>query len=370
MGYSKFIRWLGVVFISFVSLTSWVLGNEKNSLPPVGLPPVPIPIDNPQTQDKISLGKRLFHDPQLSANGHISCATCHIAKYFLSDGKRVAEGLKGQRGFRNTPTLLNVAYLSSQFWDGRRISLEQQVLGPLLNPIEHGLTSNDEIINIIRRDVSYIREFKKAFKITSAEISVGHITRAIASFERTLIAGDSPFDRYMYAGDKNALSESASRGLVLFRTRAKCTACHLIEQNYALFSDNQFHRLGIEFKRIESKLATLTTHLSGLGISVREELLMHDPDIAELGRFVITLNPADIGAFKTPSLRNVAVTAPYMHNGGVNTLEEAVDMEIYYRGVEANRPLILTPQEKSDLVEFLKSLTSPRDKLEAIADPD
>jgi cytochrome c peroxidase len=199
-----------------------------------------------------------------------------------------------------------------------------------------------------------------SFGNARGNISLNNLAEALASFQRTLLAGDSKFDRYLFGNEKTALTESAVRGLALFQGTARCASCHLIGKNDALFSDNQFHSLGIGLPRLGPRLAELTTRLvrANEGGNSLDHEILGDDTVAELGRFAVTFNPADIAKFRTPSLRNVARTAPYMHDGSVATLEEAVDIELYYRGVQADRPLILTPSEKMDLVEFLRSLSS------------
>lgn len=273
----------------------------------------------------------------------------------------LAQGIDKQEGTRNTPSLLNVAFNTSEFWDGRRASLETQALDPLTNPLEHGLKDTEELLRKIRADPSYVAAFRAAFPANGIAIQANQVAQAIACFERTLIAGDSPFDRYHFGHDDHALSLSAQRGLTLFQNSAQCASCHTIAPNAALFTDNAFHSLSIGLQRIAPRLPELTKRVvaarqSGLSI---DRVILSDRDIAELGRFAVTLSPVDIGTFRTPSLRNVELTAPYMHDGSVATLQEAVERELYYRGSLAGRPLTLTPAEKSDLVEFLKALTSP-----------
>lgn len=319
---------------------------------------MPVPTANPQTPAKIALGKALFNDKRLSGDGSISCASCHQAEKVFADGLSLAKGITGQTGSRNTPSLFNAAYLTSQFWDGRRISLEEQVKDPLVNPREHGLTDHDRVLRLIKADARYPSEFRKVFGIRSGHLTIDHVAQALAAFVRTLVAGNSPFDRFQYGGQRDALSEPARRGLALFRGRAQCASCHVIGADYALFSDNGFHRLGVGFPKIEPRLAEMVLSVAKGRGQTADQAIISDGEVAELGRFMVTFNPIDIGRFKTPSLRNVALTAPYMHDGSVPTLLEAVEREIYYRGIEAGRPLILTPQEKSDLVDFLKSLSS------------
>lgn len=309
---------------------------------------------------QIELGKRLFTDKRLSANGTISCATCHKPDNFFVDGKPVAEGISGQKGTRNTPTLLNLAVEKSFFWDGRRATLEAQAGDPFINPREHGFKTHSELIAVIQQDAEYRERFRKAFKIPARQISLEHIVSAIATFERSLASKNSAFDRFYYGGEKTALTAEAARGLRLFEGRGRCTACHLIGEKSAPFSDGDFHSLGIGYKKIEPRLAEITTHYAQLKNSPIDHSVLSESDISELGRFAVTLNPADIGKFRTPSLRNVEKTAPYMHDGSVPTLEEAIELELYYRGVDSGRPLIFTPEEKQDLLAFLKSLTTAR----------
>jgi cytochrome c peroxidase len=334
---------------------------------PLGLPPVPIPSDNPQSPEKIALGKRLFEDKRFSGDGTISCAHCHDASKAFADGLATAEGIRKQRGTRNAPTVIDAAYYDSQFWDGRRPSLEEQAKDPFLNPVEQGLTSHEQILEMIRKDASYPGQFRGVFGIEPKDITIDHVVKAIASFERTVISGDSAFDRYLYGGDKTAMSASAIRGLEIFRVKGRCQDCHSLGQTNAIFTDNKFHNVGVGFKLIEPRMrqiASLFRKAKQEGKSMDKSIL-GDREVSELGRFVVTLELSDIGRFKTPDLRNVAVTAPYMHDGSLKTLEEVV--ELYDKGGESNplldsgiRPLNLSDQEKADLVAFMRSLTSPQ----------
>jgi cytochrome c peroxidase len=333
----------------------------------LGLPPVPIPADNPQTPDKIALGKRLFEDKRFSGDGTVACANCHDPAKVFGDGLPVAVGIHNQKGTRQAPTVVNAAYFEHLFWDGRRPSLEEQAKDPFLNPVEHGLTSHDQVVAVVRGDPSYVQAFEKVFGVEPGAITIDHVVKAIAAFERTVVSGDSPFDRYLYGGDPTAMSAAAIRGLEIYRTKARCQDCHKIDQTSAIFIDNDFHNLGVGFKRIQDKFMPLAGKLRKERKPMEEIdiAILSDPELSELGRFVVTLRPSDIGRFKTPTLRNVAVTAPYMHDGSQKTLEEVVDF--YNQGGEKNpvldsgiRPLNLTDEEKADLVEFLKALTSPK----------
>ncbi len=347
---------LGMIFL----LTSGALAQE-----PLGLPPVPVPKDNPITPDKVALGKRLFMDKRFSADGTVACATCHDPQMAFVDGLPVSEGINGRKGVRNAPTVINAAYYTSQFWDGRRPSLEEQAKDPFVNPVEHGLPNHEPILQVVRSDKEYVKAFRKVFGLEPEQITIDHVVKAIAAFERTIIAGDSPFDRYYYGGEEDAISEAAKRGFKLYQTKARCQDCHRIDQNFALFTDNKFHNLGVGMDKIAPKLRKLITSYRKAKRQGQDvEKLFSKEEISELGRFAVTLKLSDVGAFKTPSLRNVAVTGPYMHNGELETLEEVV--EFYNQGGHKNpflasgiRPLNLTDQEKKDLVEFLKTLTSP-----------
>jgi cytochrome c peroxidase len=329
------------------------------SNPRLGLPDIAAPADDPWTPAKAALGRIAFFDKRLSGDGTVSCASCHVPEKGYTDGVPLALGIGGLSGSRKTPSLLNVGLAASFFWDGRRPSLEAQALDPLFNPREHGLTDRAALIRLLRGDPVYRGAFRRAFGAEPGAVTLGHFGQAVASFERTLWAADSPFDRYEYAGDHSALSVAAQRGLSLFRGRAQCSVCHTLGDRSASFSDGQFHSLGVGFDKIAPRLAQTATRVANSAPNELDKLILSDADVAELGRFNVTKQPADIGKFKTPSLRNVALTGPYMHDGSVKTLGEAVETEVYYRSIEANHPLILTPAERSDLVEFLKSLTSP-----------
>jgi cytochrome c peroxidase len=307
---------------------------------PLGLPPIPFPADNPPTAETIALGRRLYYDTTLSIDNTLSCASCHSPKSGFCDGRRVSTGVHGQQGARNAPTVFNAAYYTTQFWDGRAASLEQQSGGPMANPIEMGHTVQG-VEKKLNADASYRADFKKAFG--ADVITIEMVEKSIATFERTIVSANSPFDRYMYGGDNDALSASAKRGLEVFRNPKKgnCAVCHTIGDSYALFTDNKFHNLGVGAK---------------LGMTGEVEL-------TDLGRFKVTGVEADKGAFKTPSLRNIALTAPYMHDGSDKNLKETIDFYIGagnsnpYRDKEIHSLDFLTGKERADLLEFLKSLT-------------
>jgi len=343
------------------------------SAAPLGLPPVPIPADNPQSADKIKLGDRLFHDARFSADGKVSCSTCHTQSKAFTDHLQVSKGFNGLTGTRNAPTVINSAYMTSLFWDGREPDLEGQAKQPPVNPVEGGLASHAPIIKVIRADADYVKAFKQVFGIEAAQISEAYVAKAIASFERTVVAGDSPFDRYYFGGDKKALNAAQVRGLDVYLGKGRCVSCHVIEQTQALFTDNRFHNIGIGFKRIRGKeVATADQFIKAKreGANVDVAVLTKQ-NVSELGRFAVTDNLTKVGAFKTPTLRNVDKTEPYMHDGSLKTLDDVVNF--YNNGGRVKdtdplspflsggiRPLDLTDGEKKDLVAFLKALTSPR----------
>jgi len=339
---------------------------------PLGLPQVPVPADNPQTPAKIALGDRLFHDERFSSDGKVSCATCHAREKGFTDHRRVSQGHNGLLGTRNAPTVINAAYMQTQFWDGREPDLEGQSRQPPVNPVEGGLPDLDALLEIIRNDPYYVKEFREVFGVDASDITIEHYAEAVASFERTLISGDSPFDRHLYGGDKSAMSEAAIRGLEVYRGQGRCVSCHIIEQSQALFTDNRFHNIGVGFKNIQGRVGGIAEEFlqaKNAGADV-DKTVLSDPDASELGRFAVSEDINKIGAFKTPTLRNIALTAPYMHDGSQETLEDMVDF--YNNGGRVNpddpfspflsggiRPLNLSDRQKADLVEFLKALTSP-----------
>ncbi|RLA22532.1 MAG: cytochrome-c peroxidase [Gammaproteobacteria bacterium] len=327
----------------------------------LGLPKLSIPTHNSQSAEKIALGKKLFNDKRLSQDGTISCASCHNKQRAFTDGQKVAVGIRQQTGFRNAPTVVNAAFYQTLFLDGRVASLEEQALGPFLNPIEHGLKNKQQIVEIVKQDQQYQQQFAQVFNTADSAITAEQIAQAIASFERTLIAGNSAFDRYLFGRDRQALSQSEARGMRLFRRKGNCANCHEISGKDALFMDNRFYNLGVGFAKVNPQIAEFVKALRA-GESA-EAYEFTDAQRVELGRFNVTHIIADIGKFKTPTLRNIALTAPYMHDGSMNTLEEVVDY--YDQGGEKNPyldsaifPLHFTDQEKLDLVAFLKALSS------------
>jgi cytochrome c peroxidase len=355
-----------------------VVASAAASAEPLGLPPVPIPADNPQTEAKIKLGDRLFHDARFSADGKVSCSTCHDKTKGFTDNLRVSKGFNNLTGTRNAPTVINAAYFTSMFWDGREPDLEGQSKQPPVNPVEGGLPDHTPIINTIQSDEEYLAAFKDVFGVAARDISMDHVSKAIASFERTVIAGDSAFDKYQYGGDKTAMSEAQIRGLELFRNKGRCVSCHIIEQTQALFTDSRFHNIGVGFKSIQGKEAATAAEFvkkkrAGADVDVT---VLTQANMSELGRFAVSENFTQVGAFKTSTLRNIEITQPYMHDGSLETLEDVVDF--YNNGGRVKetdplsgfqsggiRPLDLSDEEKSDLVAFMKALTSPEFAVQA-----
>lgn len=308
------------------------------------------------TSPMVELGATLFSDKALSATGTISCASCHERERAFSDGKPVSIGVHDRAGTRNAPSLLGIASFSSFFWDGRRESLEAQVMDPFTNPREHGLSSEAELIRKVSGTSDYRARFMAAFG--EAEITSTRIAEALAAFVRSLAPQPSRFDDYWSRDKREALSENERRGLEVFRGQAGCATCHTLDAGLARLSDDRFHSLGIERRVLQKSLGDAALRSHTTPAAQRDALITADADVAALGRFNVTRKPADIGKFRTPSLRNVAVTGPYMHDGSVATLEEAVEMELYYRSAELGRAIVLTPAEKANLVAFLRALTS------------
>ena len=317
-------RWIGLVILAYVTSASAAPDENRLQLL-LGLSEQAfiVPQDNPLIGEKVDLGRQLFFDRHLSADGTLACATCHIPALGFSDGQPLSSGLKEQKPRRNTPSIVNRAFGRYFFWDGRTSSLEETVLFTL----QMHLGSNDkDIMEKINNITGYREQFRR---IWGSAITTDGIVEAIAAFVRTIFSGDSPFDHFE-AGDRTALSVEAQRGFKLFKRRAKCAKCH----RGFNFTDEQFHNTGVG---------------------------LYDPN-PDLGRYDISHQDEDKGAFKTPTLRDLARTAPYMHNGSFETLEEVI--EFYNEGGIKNpyldkelKPLHLTFQEKGDLLAFLKSLT-------------
>ena len=291
---------------------------------------VPTPADNPTTSEKVELGKQLFFDPRLSIDGTVSCNSCHNVMSSGTDNRPTSVGINGQRGGRNAPTVWNAAFLSAQFWDGRAASLEDQSKGPPLNPIEMGMPSEAAVVERLSSIPGYVEQFNAIFKGKNA-VSYDNMAKAIAAFERTLVTRNSPYDRYV-SGDKTALSQQAQRGKQVFE-QSGCNACHS-GTNFAgpaLPTGQGFYQ---KFPSNSS------------GYDKKYDLL------ADKGRFEATKDEADMNMWRVPSLRNIALTAPYFHNGSVKTLDEAVRVM-----AKAQLNLDISDKDAADVVAFLNSLS-------------
>lgn len=287
------------------------------------------PKSNPSSAAKVALGKLLFFEKRMSLDGTVSCATCHDPKKGWTDQRPTAIGVRQQLGHRNTPTVLNAAYHETQFWDGRAHTMEDQAKEPIANPKEMGLT-HEEAVAKIAAIKGYGPYFKAAFG--DSAVSIERIVQAVGSFQRTVLTGNSSYDRYT-AGNRAALKQDALRGLALFNGKAGCVSCHSGPD----FSDGRFHNVGAGMQR----------------------------RVQDLGRYDVTKRDEDRGSFRTPILRNLSDTFPYMHDGSLATLEEVIDF--FDRGGQANpwlspglKPLGLSTQEKKELLAFLAALNGDK----------
>ncbi|GJL58313.1 MAG: cytochrome-c peroxidase [Nitrospirales bacterium] len=301
---------------------------DGHMVPDIGPLPtvVPVPATNLNYAAKVSLGKQLYFDGRLSKNNAISCAFCHNPVAGFADPNQTSVGVGGKRGGRQSPTVYNTAFNPFQFWDGRAGSLEEQAIGPIHNPVEMAET-HEAVVPKIAKISGYKEAFQKVF---GTEVSLQGIAEAIAAYERTIISTNSAFDKFVL-GDPQAMGEDAQRGMAIFKGKGRCILCH----NDSNFTDNRFHNLGVP---------------------------QVGPMKEDLGRYYVTLRERDKGAFKTPTLRSITESAPYMHDGAFKTLEEVIDF--FDKGGNANpqlsplmKPLGLSPQEKTDLIAFLKALT-------------
>lgn len=293
-------------------------------------------VDKAEPKTKAELGELLFSDPILSKDRRISCASCHIPAYAFADTSAVSKGVAGRKGVRNTPSAMNLLTLRKFFWDGRSETMEEQALEPIQNPLEMNLSIEHAVLRL-KNSKKYNKYFRDIF---NSEPTKENLAQAIAAFERTLETSDSPFDNWKFSDDSTAVSESVKRGFAIFSLKGKCTTCHFGSD----FTQNEFRNIG----------------------------LFDGKKLKDSGRAVISNNIEDIGKFKTPGLRNIAITAPYMHNGMFRTLKEVVDFynepdkivpNSINRDTTLAKPLGLTQNEKDDLVSFLEALTDKRFKV-------
>ncbi len=341
---------------------------RPKSLRQVGLPEAAtraaVPADNPQTPAKIALGEKLFFDGRLSADGTVACSTCHDPPHAFTDRRPTSTGIKGRVGQRNAPTILNAMYNKMQFWDGRANTLEDQARQPIVNSAEMGQPSLDAAV----ARIAAIGEYKEAFQLVfGGPPNAENLVRAIASYERTQMSFDSPFDHFI-AGEKNAIDDAAKRGWELFNTRGRCNKCHALtedKRDVTNFTDNDFHNIGIGIIRHNVvALARQAEQLVNSGDTAAIDRAAIQTDMSALGRFLVTKKEPDTASFKTPNLRNVLVTGPYFHDGSQETLWDVSDHYNKGDGLqdpyldEDIQPLALTEADIDDLVAFFASLTS------------
>ncbi len=322
-----------------------------------------VPADNEMTPARVALGKKLYFDTRLSADGTVACATCHDVSRGFTDQRPVSEGIRDQLGRRNAPTTMNTFVLQTLFLDGRAPSLEAQAKLPIVNAIEMGQPDGDAAVRAIANDPDYQRMFQDAYGRLPNYEDIG---RAIAAFERTLDFLDSPFDKFL-AGQMDAISPQAQDGWVLFNGKARCVSCHPMNQSNPLGTDNRFHNIGVaarhqDFEKLARQALAELQKQGGLDAVDRLAL---STDLSELGRFLVTKNRSDIGGFRTSQLRNIGITAPYMHDGSMQTLWDVMDH--YNKGGEANpfldggiEPLALSEDEINAVVALMFSMTDQR----------
>src|SRR6266705_3209145 len=351
---------------------------QPKSLQQVGVPVemtrAAIPADNPQTPEKISLGQKLFFDGRLSADGTVSCSTCHDPARAFTDRKPTSVGIRGRVGQRNAPTVLNALYNKTQFWDGRVNTLEEQAALPIVNSVEMGHPSLDAAV----AQIAAVEDYQQAFRnVFGRSPNSPDLLRAIASYERTQLSFDSPFDHFI-AGDKNAIDESAKRGWELFNNQARCNKCHALTEttrDVTNLIDNDFHNIGVLI--VQHKVVPLARQdeqLVKTGDTPAIDQAAIQMDMSALGRFLVTKKEPDIASFKTPNIRNVLVTGPYFHDGSQETLWDVIDH--YNKGAGLQdpyldqdiQPLALTENDIDDLVAFMASLTSPNYKEQGAAE--
>jgi len=331
--------------------------------PPLGLPP--LILKRQPTEASITLGRKLFFDRRLSFNDTLSCAMCHIPEQGFGQYELTTPvGIEGRAGKRNSPPLYNVGYRKHLFIDGREDSLELQIWGPLLAHNEMGNPAIGIVLNRLRNIKEYAPAFREAFQQNINVISLG---MALADYQRSLLSGNSPFDRWYYAGEDSAVSDSVKNGFDVFIV-SDCASCHHINNDHALFTDNDFHDIGVGYRASVVEPGPLTVQLAP-GVFVETEAVPKPP-FNDLGRYEATGLSEDRWKYQTPGLRNIAITRPYMHDGSMATLEEVIDF--YNDGGEPHagqdqriRKLHLSDQHKLDMLAFLEALTGSN--VEALA---
>ena len=336
------------------------------TLKQLGLPAVEIPDNNPISREKIELGKKLFFDRRLSLNNTVSCGMCHVPEQgFTNNEIKTAVGIEGRSNLRNTPTLLNIAFSKFLFHDAREFSLENQVWQPVLAHSEMAMPSFGFTIKKLQLIPGYKKLFNRAFP--NEGINMETFGKAIASYERSLVSGNSKFDKWYYGGDKNIVNEKVKKGFDIFMGKGNCSSCHAVGEKSALFFDNKLHNTGIGYAESMGLLQNKKTRVQlapGEYVEVDNDIIKsvnQQKRKNDLGLYTITENPSHRWLFKTAGLRNISLTAPYMHNGIFATLDEVIDF--YNEGGFQNellspmiRKLNLSSLEKENLKLFLESL--------------
>ena len=333
-------------------------------------PPVPLfspatirsvtPADNPVTDAKAKLGDMIFDEKRVSADNSIACNTCHSPRNGFTTHTETSRGVGDQLGKRNAPSILNAMFYKSMFWDGRAETLEEQSTLPILNPVEMGQRDPKDVVAKLAAIPEFVEAFKQVF---GHPVNWEDMGKALAAFERTRLSTQAQFDRFLQ-GDEKALNASQRRGWALFTGKARCAICHTYDDALPLFGDNRFHNTGVAAGRQDYNRLAAGAARSASSQAEKDRLAL-ETDFSELGRFLVTQKKEDIGAFKTPFLRDVLLTGPYMHDGGLETLWDVV--EFFNKGGERNpfldaemKPLGLTDSEVDDLVNFMGALTSDR----------
>ncbi len=335
-------------------------------------PPIPLfsaeviksftPSDNPITDAKARLGDMIFDEKRLSADNSVACNTCHSPRNGFTTHTETSRGVGDQLGKRNAPSILNAMFYKSMFWDGRAATLEEQSTLPILNPVEMGQKDPKDVVAKLAAIPEFVEAFQKVF---GRPPNWEDMSKALGAFERTRLSTEAPFDRFLH-GDEKAFNASQRRGWALFTGKARCGSCHTYDPALPLFGDNRFHNIGVGTRKEDfNQLAKRATESAAASNKAEIDKLALETDYSELGRFLVTQKKEDVGAFRTPFLRDVLLTGPYMHDGSLETLWDVV--EFFNRGGERNsfldaemKPLGLTPSEVDDLVNFLSALTSDR----------
>jgi len=320
------------------------------------------PPDNPITDAKAKLGDMIFDEKRVSADNSVACNTCHSPRNGFTTHTETSRGVGDRLGKRNAPSILNAMFYKSMFWDGRAATLEEQAMMPILNPVEMGQRDLKDVVAKLAAIPEFVAAFQQVFDRPPNAEDIG---KALAAFERTRLSTEAPFDRFL-RGDEKAFNASQRRGWNLFTGKARCASCHTYDPALPLFGDNRFHNTGVAARKQDFKqLAKRAAVSAAAGNQAEIDKLALETDNSELGRFLVTQKREDIGAFKTPFLRDVLLSGPYMHDGSLETLWDVV--EFFNKGGERNpfldsemKPLGLTASEVEDLVNFLGALTSDR----------